>query len=348
MPQLLILTLSLLPWIPASLCGGVNTVEEHAVLEGKPLAIPCHYEPQYTSYVKYWCRGRMREFCSSLARSDDPSSPNSAEKKVSIYDDPVQLVFTVTMKDLKVEDSGWYMCGVEIGGVWSADVVAYTNIKVVHGLSVVNSRLSAEEGGSVTVECLYSERYRESSKKWCRSGDWSSCLTTGSDGSYEDTSVAINDDRTGSLTITFKKLQMRDTGWYWCSAGQQQISVHVLVTPPASTTAVSVMSSSTSSQSIAYVPPPKPITKESWNSHSHILESLLVCASFMLLVGLAIFARKMWKLHNPYCQIPERLPGQRQMEGVKTRLSEYSGDVGDLQNAAVVFLNKNPQSAHMC
>lgn len=75
----------------------------------------------------------MREFCSSLARSDDPRSTDPAVDKVSILDDSVQLVFTVVMNDLKESDSGWYMCGVEIGGGWTADVVAYTNIKVIHG-----------------------------------------------------------------------------------------------------------------------------------------------------------------------------------------------------------------------
>ncbi|XP_010778587.1 CMRF35-like molecule 3 [Notothenia coriiceps] len=97
-------------------------------------------------------------------------------------------------------------------------------------MTVENSRLSGEEGSSVTVECQYSERYRESEKKWCRSGNWSSCLLAGSEGS-NDSSVDIKDDRSGSFTITFKKLQMRDTGWYWCSAGLQKMPVHVQVKP---------------------------------------------------------------------------------------------------------------------
>lgn len=75
----------------------------------------------------------MREFCTSLSRTDDPRSGNPAVDKVSIVDDPVHLVFTVTMNDLTVEESGWYMCGMEIGSAWTADVVAYTNIKVIHG-----------------------------------------------------------------------------------------------------------------------------------------------------------------------------------------------------------------------
>ncbi|XP_049889300.1 polymeric immunoglobulin receptor isoform X1 [Epinephelus moara] len=339
MQRLFILTLSLLPWIPAVLCK-VTTEGELSIMEGQSLTIPCHYEPQYASYVKYWCRGKTREFCTSLARTDEPRSADPAEKKVSVFDDQVQLVFTVTMNNLKEGDSGWYMCGVEIGGVWSADDVAFTNIKVIHGMSVVNSRVSGEEGSSLTVECHYSERYRESEKKWCRSGDWSSCLLTGSEGNYEDTSVAISDDRTRTFTITLKKLQMRDTGWYWCSAGQQQMAVHVLVTRRATTTAVSVTSPPIRLHSAAYLPPPKPITKESWNSHSHILESLLVCASIMLLVGLAILARKLWKQRK-------QDPLQRQVKAIKARHNEYSGDVGDLQNAAVVFLNRDSQDVHM-
>ncbi|XP_042353595.1 polymeric immunoglobulin receptor isoform X2 [Plectropomus leopardus] len=338
MQQLFIFALSLLTWIPAFLCR-ITTEGELSVMEGQPLTVPCHYEPQYASYVKYWCRGKMKEFCTSLARTDEPPSADSAKKKVSIFDDQVQLVFTVTMNDLKEGDSGWYMCGVEIGGVWHSDDVAFTNIKVIHGMSVSKSRLTGEEGSSLTVECHYSERYRESEKKWCRSGDWSSCLLIDSEGSYEDTSVAISDDRTRTFTVTLKKLQMRDTGWYWCSAGQQQMAVHVLVTPRPATTPVSVTSPPTRLQSVAYLPPPKPITK-SWNSHSHILESLLVCASIMLLVGLAILVRKLWKQHK-------QDPLLRQVKMIKARHNEYSGDVGDLQNAAVVFLNRDSEEVHM-
>lgn len=120
---------------PASLCR-VTTAEELAVLEGRSITVPCHYDPQYAGYVKYWCRGRTREFCTSLARTDQKPSSNSAEEKVRIFDDPVQLVFTVTMADLKEEDSGWYLCGVEIGNFWHADVSAFTHIKVIHGKKV--------------------------------------------------------------------------------------------------------------------------------------------------------------------------------------------------------------------
>ncbi|XP_051252768.1 polymeric immunoglobulin receptor isoform X1 [Dicentrarchus labrax] len=341
MTKTFILALSLLPWIPAFLCK-VTTVGEYSVLEGESLLVPCHYEPQYASYVKYWCQGSMREFCTSLARTDDPRSANPVEDKVSIFDDPVQLVFTVTMNNMKEGESGWYMCGVEVGGVWSADVVTFTNVKVIHGMSVVNSQVSGEEGSSVTVECLYSERYREIEKKWCRSGDWSSCVLTGSDGSYEDTSVAISDDRTRTFTITLKDLQLRDTAWYWCSAGQEKIAVHVVVTPRPSTTAVPTTSPPTPTQSVAHLPPPISITMESWNTHSHILETLVVCSCLMLLVGMAILVRKLWKLHNhPYLEQDPVLGGVKLEKG---RINNYSGDIG---NSAVIFPNRQSQDVHI-
>nr|XP_040027517.1 polymeric immunoglobulin receptor [Gasterosteus aculeatus aculeatus] len=332
MRKLFTLALTLLSWIP-----GFLSEAELSVMEGQSLTVPCHYEPQYAGYVKYWCRGKMRGFCTSLARTD---TANPAAGKVSMSDDPVQLVSTVTMSDLKEGDSGWYLCGVELGGAWTADAVTETYIQVIHGMSVVNSRLSGEEGSSVTVECHYSERYRDSQKKWCRTGDWSSCLLTGSEGSYNDTSVAIRDDGSRTFTVTLKNLQMKDTGWYWCCAGQHKEHVHVIVTPRPSTTAVTVTSRPTASLSLAYLPPPKPITKESCNSHSHIMESFLVCASFLILLGLAILVRKLWKRHR-------QDPMLRQVKMIKARHNEGSGDVGDPQSAAVVFLNRDCQEAYM-
>ncbi|KAL6104833.1 uncharacterized protein ACO6RY_14474 [Pungitius sinensis] len=337
MRKLFTLALTLFPWIPGLLCQPAFTGGELSVMEGQSLTVPCHYESQYAGHVKYWCRGKVRGFCTSLARTDPAIA---AAGKVSISDDRVQLVFTVTMSDLKEGDSGWYLCGVEIGGAWTADVVTQTYINVIHGMSVVNSRLSGEEGSSVTVECHYSEKYRDSEKKWCRIGDWSSCLLTGSEGSYDDSSVAIRDDRSRTFTVTLKKLQMKDTGWYWCCAGQHQMHVHVIVTPRLWTTAETATSPPTQSQALAHLPPSEPITKDSWRSHRHIIESFLVCASFLFLIGLAILVRKLWKRHR-------QDPLLRQVQMIKARHNEYSGDVGDPQSAAVVFLNRDCEDAHM-
>lgn len=53
---------------------------------------------------------------------------------------------------------------------------------------------------------------------------------TYSEGTYEDESVSIRDDRTGAFTVTLSRLEKRDAGWYWCAAGQQRVAIHVVVT----------------------------------------------------------------------------------------------------------------------
>lgn len=111
----------------------MTTAGELTVLEGQPLKVPCHYEPQYATYVKYWCKGRTREFCSSLARTDEHRAAAAAERRVSVADDPVQLVFTATMSNVTEDDSGWYLCGVEVGSGWTADVSTFVHLKVIHG-----------------------------------------------------------------------------------------------------------------------------------------------------------------------------------------------------------------------
>lgn len=68
-----------------------------------------------------------------MARTDETSSTNPSKDKVSIFDDPAQEMFTVTMNNLKETESGWYLCGVELGNGWKADDVAYTKVKVIHG-----------------------------------------------------------------------------------------------------------------------------------------------------------------------------------------------------------------------
>lgn len=131
--------------VPTDLHCHVTTADELLVLEGRSVTFPCHYEPQYASYVKYWCQGRTREFCTSLARTSDAGAAKPGQK-VSVVDHQVQQVFTVTMKNLTEADSGWYMCGVEIGGGWTADVASFVHIRVIHGeraefINALNMRL---------------------------------------------------------------------------------------------------------------------------------------------------------------------------------------------------------------
>lgn len=311
----------------------VTTVGNLDVLEGQSVTVPCHYNPQYTSHVKYWCQGQMREFCSSLARTDDRESAPNGMGRVTIADDPTQHVFTVTMRDLKEGDSGWYWCGVEVGGMWISDSTASLYISVVQGMSVLSSMVSADEGDSVSVQCIYSQNLRSSDKRWCRSGDWSSCMVTDSTGTFSSKHVLIHDDRKSAFTVTLQQLEMRDSGWYWCAAGQKQVAVRVLVTSRAAT-ASSVQIESTAAL--------QPIVKSDDSHGQRLLEfPWIVCG--IVLLGIIVFLAIIWKSR----QQCKKKHNHQETSEINAKLTMCPWEEGDYKNTSVIFLNTPAHQVHM-
>ncbi|XP_036373585.1 polymeric immunoglobulin receptor-like [Megalops cyprinoides] len=212
----------------------MKTVSRLSVKRGGSVTIPCFYDQKYKDHVKYWCKGSMWSLCSIIVRSTDPQ-----RAQVSITDDPAQQVFTVTLRNLEKWESGSYWCGVRVG--WKAEDRANVHLNVNKGsvgLSVLNNTVVGEEGGSVSIQCLYSDSLRDSVKMWCRIWDRSSCLTAGGTGISQHASVLVSDDRRGVLTVTVRRLERKDTGWYWCTAGEEQFPVHITVTHRNATTLV--------------------------------------------------------------------------------------------------------------
>nr|ASA49415.1 polymeric immunoglobulin receptor [Carassius auratus] len=323
MTLLLLLIVLVFSDLPGSLCT-VSTVGDLSVLDGQSVTVPCHYNPQYISHVKYWCQGRMREFCTSLARTDEPESAPNGSGKVTIADDPTQHVFTVSMRELTEEDSGWYRCGVELGGMWVADSTASLYISVIQGISVVSSLQSAEEGSSITVQCLYSKSLRSSEKRWCRSGDLNSCMVTDSEGKFISSNVFMHDDRNSMLTVTMQQLKMRDSGWYWCGAGQQKVAVHVSVTPQ--TTTLSTTVKNQESVMSSNDPHRRPV----WET------PLVVCG--VILLVLTVFLA-LWKLR----QLFKNKQKHRGTIEMNDNLTMCPWREGDYKNPSVIFLNAPAQ-----
>ncbi|XP_014402766.1 PREDICTED: CMRF35-like molecule 9 isoform X3 [Myotis brandtii] len=86
--------------------------------EGDTVSLQCTYEEKLREHKKYWCRkgGIFVSRCSGIiyARED---GQERTEGRVSIQDNPQKLTLTVTLRELTLQDSGDYWCGVTILGI---------------------------------------------------------------------------------------------------------------------------------------------------------------------------------------------------------------------------------------
>ncbi|XP_061093671.1 polymeric immunoglobulin receptor-like [Conger conger] len=207
----------------------VYTVSKVVVQRGRSVTMPCLYDREYDYHVKYWCHWSNFNVCKTVVGTDSPKRTG----KTSITDDPTHHVFTVTMRKLQIKDSGSYWCAVEIQA--AGDKGAYLHLSVTAGppgLWVEQQEVAGVEGGHVSVPYHYNEP--SSMKKWCRIEGSCVEVNSGESGRSE-----MKDDRSKKVfTVTVRELNMEDTGWYWCAAGELQIPVHITVTQKTTTTTV--------------------------------------------------------------------------------------------------------------
>ncbi|XP_066512681.1 CMRF35-like molecule 3 [Hoplias malabaricus] len=194
----------------------VKTLRNVAVKSGGALTIPCFYDEQYKLNTKYWCKGYYWSSCGIVARTNTSG-------RTSVTDYPTQNMFTVELNSLQDSDSGYYWCAVEIKDGPDGSDYLYLTVSADPAVSVINSRVRGQEGGSVSVQCLYRTDYKNKQKQWCRFRDWS-CLTS------QNSSVQINDDGRGAVSVEMSGLKKSDAGWYWFSAGEVGVTVHLTVT----------------------------------------------------------------------------------------------------------------------
>ncbi|XP_072525538.1 polymeric immunoglobulin receptor-like, partial [Salminus brasiliensis] len=214
----------------------VRTLKNLAVRRGGSLSVPCFYDKQYKLNHKYWCRGYFWSSCGIVAYTNTSGG-------TSVTDHPTQNMFTVELNSLQDSDSGYYWCAVEIGGFGTPDDrdYVYLTVSADPAVWVENSRVSGQEGGSVSVQCFYSAEYKNEEKKWCRFTDWS-CYT------FPNSAVKISDDGRRSFRVEMSGLQKSDAGWYWFSAGDVGVTVHLSVTEENWDPDLSVKESSVSGQ----------------------------------------------------------------------------------------------------
>ncbi|XP_076838293.1 polymeric immunoglobulin receptor-like [Brachyhypopomus gauderio] len=201
----------------------MRTLKHVAVKSGESVTIPCFYNKSYESNKKYWCHGYSWSSCTIVSYANTYGS-------TSVIDHPTHNMFTVELNRLNTDHSGWYWCAAEIGdqSVLDDKDYLYLTVSAAPEVSVLGSRVSGEEGSSVSVQCLYSAAYQNKQKQWCRSTDWS-CYTVGRTHTSQNLAVWIREG-IRSFNVEMTGLKKSDAGWYWCSVGDVQVPVHLTVT----------------------------------------------------------------------------------------------------------------------
>ncbi|KAL6468134.1 hypothetical protein MHYP_G00238110 [Metynnis hypsauchen] len=168
-------------------------------------------------------------------------------------------MFTVELKNL--QDSGYYWCAVEItGGSVDKDYL-YLTVSSDPAVSVINSRVSGQEGNSVSVQCLYSDKYKKENRNWCRFKDWR-CFPMGRTYTSQNSAVLILDYGKGSVSVEMRGLQKSDAGWYWFSAGDVGVTVHLTVTERPSSSKTMTKNPETATAELTTNPPAATVSEK--------------------------------------------------------------------------------------
>ncbi|XP_073905008.1 CMRF35-like molecule 5 [Castor canadensis] len=96
--------------------SSITGPEKVSGLERGSLTVQCHYTSSWKTYKKWWCRGANWESCQVLVTTSG-SEQEVKEDRVSIKDDQKKFLFTVTMEDLRRDDTDMYWCGIERIGI---------------------------------------------------------------------------------------------------------------------------------------------------------------------------------------------------------------------------------------
>ncbi len=81
----------------------INTVSKISVQKQQTITIPCLYDHKYVNYPKYMSSGGAWIFSRYVSHN-----------RMTIVDNKTENVFTATLRDAEVSDSGTYWCAVSL------------------------------------------------------------------------------------------------------------------------------------------------------------------------------------------------------------------------------------------
>ncbi|XP_046708244.1 polymeric immunoglobulin receptor-like isoform X4 [Silurus meridionalis] len=193
--------------------GGAS--KEVTGYSGGGVLIKCKYDTEYTQNLKYFCKGSWPG-CSDLIKTGDKNMWITSER-FSLFDDTKSAEFSVMIREITVEDTGTYQCGVDI--YLGKDIYTPVELKVME-YGGASKELRGYSGGEVLVKCKYDTEYKENLKYFCK-GSWSGCsdqiktevknlwVTSGRFSLFDDTKSA-------EFRVMIREITVEDTGTYQC------------------------------------------------------------------------------------------------------------------------------------
>lgn len=87
--------------------------KEISAFEGDTVSLQCTYQEELRTRQKYWCKekGFFLSRCSGTVYARE-NGQETREDRVSIQDSPETLTLHVTLRNLTLQDTGKYFCGV--------------------------------------------------------------------------------------------------------------------------------------------------------------------------------------------------------------------------------------------
>ncbi|KAL6482266.1 hypothetical protein MHYP_G00103460 [Metynnis hypsauchen] len=295
------------------LISGGGESERVTGYSGGGVLIKCTYDTGYTSNPKYLCTGSWP--CRTKPIWTDVKKKWINSGRFSLFDDTRASQFWVLIRELTVEDSGTYKCGVD---KFAIDVYTPVKLKVEEDQDFEKSiSVTGHVGGSVNISCKYPQSHSSDPKFLCKTVGTVNCTDISS---VEDSrrwmnekKLSLHDDRAKKIfTVSFNNLTEGDSGEYWCGAGSnwtsdpgykiyiRKISITVTspdVHPQSSTHTSSPTTKSTTSSS---KPPSSPRSAKAFPVSSVVTGVSVILA--LLLIGLlffTLFLRKRSKTQGP-------------------------------------------------
>ncbi|NXW90701.1 PIGR protein, partial [Alopecoenas beccarii] len=171
---------------------------------------------------KYWCKIAGNGVCHTIISTTGYVSTQHVGR-VFLEDIPQNGTFTVTMTELKKNDTGTYRCGI---GTTNRDLFVSLNLTVLADAAALGPTelVWGELRGSVTVLCPPGDTRGGEKRFWCKLGRNGCALIADTDGyvgkSYQGRIFITPQESSGAFKILINDLKKEDSGLYRCGTGR--------------------------------------------------------------------------------------------------------------------------------